>query len=717
MKPTATSAAQIATIAAQSQKVTSSLPGGPKIRIVAPTSTTGAMPKVSSLSTLHNLASGDKKIISTSPAFSGGTTVIKKVVPKPQVPIQNVSVKALPIPIPVAVPKETLSIQRSLENEEILPKQMDFKQANDNQSEMVQEPQSEESKMDTEIQSKDEKMDQESNQPNAAKPPADSSWTLPPIDMKALKLPQQLNKPDAKRPAKSEKGQKKTSKSKAKDASKGPKPVHMASAQEMPGMKRVSTPKFSLSSSPSDSSLSGTQSPDVQADQFMSNSMGHGMKKVGNATNLPLRPSEIDLHEMKLSGSSASLSQIDTGDMNFGGDNHMHPQWNQGMQGSQTGSQFSGNQYQSNTGQMSSGYNQSRNMPISSNSNPQINTSTSNAGNFFNPGLPDDISSQNSQMTNQGQNSMNQSMMPQMNQGGMFSNNQNIYGAFGAPTYIDNQRMNNSGMPGFGNMGFNNPLSSVMGPGMGNALTNPMSINQAMSQAGPMPVGQQSRMSTDIMTSSHGNQAQQNVADYTMSGIHNNSSFLSELTETDENFLSQLDESSQGSGGDSSQGIPSSSSYGNTSIPSNSSALSVQNNMSGNFMQQAGQMNNMDMFSQQNQSFFPKFGNNQFNRNTNFGNQPNMGMSQQGGFPAGSMYPMGGMMQPGMFPYPTFAPYPYAPMMAPMPYYPMPFQPQYGAQGGMGAPAGNMGQGAPMGQSGNSGMGLPTGNQGDLSFQ
>ncbi|WAR25686.1 ARIP4-like protein [Mya arenaria] len=706
VKPSPTSATQIATIAAQSQKVSSALQSAAKIRIVAPntntSSATGGMAKVSSLTTLQNLASGDKKIISKSPAFSGGTTVIKNVQPKVQNAIQNVNVNAKTIATPYESANVIANKQAASHDK---PEPMEVKPATAELKPKVNEvkPESELKQLVQKSEYADSKPKMETQQST------DAAWNLPPIDMKALKLPQQFNKtPTAAVKAKAEKGQRKSSaKSKAKDMNKGSKGGKPPSGTEMPGMKRVGTPKFSLSNSPSDSSMSGTQSPDVQNEHF--GQMVPPQSNLAHQGILPMRPSEIDLHQMKLSGSSASLASMGDGS-NFGGDGHCGQNlWSHGMQNNQSMSQFSGgNQFQSNTVPP-------MNTESMNQSNLPSNNSNSNAG-FFNPGLPDNshtVSSQNkNQMLPQGQGPVNQPMM--QNQGQGFSNNQNIYGGFGGPAYIDNQRMNmnNSNLPGLGHQSMNIGNSSMSS---GARISNTISgISNASMNSG---IGNSGMSSGTAMSQADQNSAtphSQNMGDFTMSGIHNNSSFLSELTETDENFLSALDENSQGSSGESSdQGNPSV----NIDADSSSTPIMANNITGGQLQQQQGQMN-FDMFSQQNQGFYPNFGNNQFNRNSNFGNQPNMNMSQQGNFPGGSMYPMGGMMQPGMFPYPTFAPYPYPPMMAPMPYYPMPFQPQYGNQAGMGHPTGNIPQGTQMGQNaGSSTVGMPVGNQTDSNYQ
>jgi hypothetical protein len=279
-----------------------------------------------------------------------------------------------------------------------------------------------------------------------------------------------------------------------------------------------------------------------------------------------------------------------------------------------------------------------------------------------------------------------------------FTNNQ---GMFGDSSNMGFMQGNNRNMAtSFGNQNTNFQNYGGQLPNFGNNAGGFGNLSTESSGFG----NQDSGFSTNLQHNSD------SMGDFTMSGIHNNSSFLSELTDADDNFLSQLEEGSDQTG---QQNNPLTS----AGATQNSGMLggNLQSASMGMPAYQQGGMN-FDMFSnqpQQNQNFFPNFGgaSNQFNRNNSFGNQHNM--SQQGGFLGGSMYPMGGMMQPGMFPFPAFAPYPYAPMMAPMPYYPMPFQPQYGGQGAsMGQQGGN-----PMSQSSGMNMGLPMGQQGDGSFQ
>ncbi|KAH3820380.1 helicase ARIP4-like isoform X2 [Dreissena polymorpha] len=667
-KGSGTTASQIATIAAQSQKIsTATINSGTKIRIVTPNTSTTGSPKIGPITTLQTLANGNKKIISNSLAFSGGTTVIRKVIPKPG--LQTIKRLAMPASMESGVSASGLSDVK------------DSGKKTEEENKAAAEETSE----------KSEDMSEEKD--SAKLVTKDVSWNLPPIDMKAIKLPQfNADKPMASTgliTEKVKKSAKKPSKSKVKEINIAPNSGSAGNSFDMPASK-VSKPKFTLSGSPSDSNLSGTQSP-LSSMSDQSNSSSQQSQIGSNHGSLPLRPSEIDLHEMKLTSnpnSSSNLSQMSADSSGF-------RNWNQGLGNSGAGNQwensaksmsgYAGNQFQSSNvrPQYSTGFSQP------SLQNPMQNIQTSaQVGGFFNPGIPDNSVANNSMSDvnnpgiSQSKRSAGQTLL--QTQAGMYNSNQNMFGNFGAPTYLDSQQMNaNKNMlPGYGSqiMGYKAPVS------------NTMPFGQAAHTAG----------------------TNQNVGDFTMSGIHNNSSFLSELTETDDNFLSQLDDSSQGSNSDTPlTSSTASAQYGNPGGMNVGMNMMSTNNM-GQF-NPSGQAN-FDMFSPQphNPGFYPNFGNNHFN--ANFGSQQPMGMSQPGGFPGGNMYPMGGIMQPGMFPYTPFAPYPYAPMMAPMPYYPMPFQPQYGAQGTTMGPQA-MGQQGPQ-MAAASGMVMPLGGQqGDGTFQ
>lgn len=680
---TGTNVSQIAKIAAQSSKVNKVIQSGTKVRIVTPNASLAIDNKsAGELSSVAGSGQGDladgKNVISNSPAFAGGTTIIRKVDPK--VSVGNVTKVTLPVVADNPMNNSRTSADKELKSEE-----------NSNSSSMSSETDNEKTKKDS----------------------SDSSWSLPPIDMKAIKLPQKLDttvSSDGKTKVK-----KSSYKSKAKAAKKG---IDIGGSFSSPGPTSISAvPKFSLAESSSDSNMSAeNQSPGmIQPEQNMGN-QSIPQQPGNSAANLPTRPSDIDLHEMKLTENAFSSKHLSDMGGNSAVSRQNQPQW----QNSNIG-----NQYQSKMPQ---------NEPFSNRlpkTQPVLPTeSNTSSGGFFNPGLPD------SAQAGQGSNSSNQ-MMPQgsgmmgqqQNQGHMYkTNNQmynqnampNMFGSFGSQNYPGTQSASNLNQnTGFGNQnpGFSGLTKSSSFPSQQNNLNN------------------------------------DNMADFTMSGIHNNSSFLSELTDADDNFLSQLGDNSSQSGHsstmDSSQNSADISSVGNfagssgmgatgtgtqssmmESQPGNMVSQSNMGSQSSNMGSQFGSMGmqpgypqqsggmNFDMFSQpqnqQKQGFFPNFGNNQFNRSSNFGGQQNMNMPQQGGFPPGNMYPMGGMMQPGMFPYPAFAPYPYPTMMAPMPYYPMPFQPQYGGQGpNMGQQGGSIG--GSMGQpTGN--MGMPMGQQGDSGF-
>lgn len=582
---------------------------------------------------MKNLSEG-KKIISNSPAFNGGNTIVKKVAPKQPV-IGNIKT--------ITIPKVVASTEKAEPTKE----------------------QSEESKMDVTADSGTPK----SSDSNVSK---ESSWNLPPIDLKALKLPQQYS---GVQNSKNKKAELNVSSLKNKTVSKSVKQELATSQSTGDKTSAKAKPKFTLSGSPSDSSQSGSQSP-------VSEMMNPVATPPVNpqADYLSTRPSDIDLHEMKLTSNPNSTNDL----------SQITPMASQG--------QVPGNQsmpFTSNTSRNKNQLNSNQNIGFQQPMQPTQKSSRSSSG-IFNPGLP--IASSAAEIK-QTPGTVAQSQAPFQEQ--MFSNNQarsGLYGDSGGSGFMNMQSDNRNMASNFG-QNFQN-----QNPAFGNQSSGFGTQNAGFGNTAP-------QQSSDTM------------ADFTMSGIHNNSSFLSELTDADDNFLSQLDaysDQNSQSSVDSTQTINQSgrmmqnTGIGQQPTGSQSGNMGMQNYQQGNM--------NFDMFSnqqQQNQNFFPNFsGNNQFNRSNSFGNQQNVNMSQQGGFPGGSMYPMGGMMQPGMFPYPAFPAYPYPPMMHPMPYYPMPFQPQYGGQGGsMGHQTGNVGQqGSNMGQQG-SNMGIPLGQQGDNSFQ
>lgn len=620
-----TTAGQMAIISAQSQKVAGIQQAtGSKIRIVAPNTSTSSSTgtKVSSLAALQNLSEG-KKIISHSPAFSGGSTIVKKVIPKTQPLIKDMKTILLPT---------TTSMSAAFE--------------------ASKEPLAE-SKLDSKI---------ETSVPTStvATVNKEMSWNLPPIDMKALKLPQQLS---SVRSIDNKKIEPNLSSPKTKGVNKSVKPDAGMSQSQDELSKRQGKPKFNLTGSPSDSNQSGSQSP--VTDMMSTGSTLAAMSQTGM---LSTRPSDIDLHEMRLSSNQNSTPQM----MPTRHESQQQADWLETL-GNQSYSS-SNNQNQSGNPQ-NVGFQQ----PI-----PRLpkNTSSQSSGGIFNPGLP------NMTGTNEMKQISNASALGQAPQtsthGQVFSNNQtsqSIYGDFGGTGFMNTQ-----------GSGRNAARSSFGTPNS--------TFQDQSSSFGNQNSGFNS-----------GNSGNDNMADFTMSGIHNNSSFLSELTDADDNFLSQLD----AAGSDqNSQTSMDGSQMVNPAASTQSGSMASSSSLGMPTYPQGGM--NFDMFSnpqQQNQNFFPNF-----NSNNQFGSQQNMNMSQQGGFPGGPMYPMGGVMQPSMFPYPAFAPYPYAPMMAPMPYYPVPFQPQYGGQGAnMGQQTGNIGQqGTSMGQPGAS-MGKPMSEQGDSSFQ
>lgn len=648
---TSTTVGQLSKIATQTQKVNKVIQGSPKIRVVTPTASSLGTSMGTNVSAATAAALGDKSIIANSPAFGGGTTIIRKVDPKG---LAEGSKKVSVSVSSVGAESSSTAAMKEFKSEE-----------SSNSSSVSSETESEKAKKDS----------------------SDSSWNLPPIDMKAIKLPQKIDSAVGN----SSVGKVKKTSTKAK-GKRTPKAMGMKlnNAGGFTNMgSNTNVPKFSLAESSSDSNLSTEiQSPRVNTpEQPLPSNRPPPQQAVVSASHFSSRPSDIDLHEMKLTEntfSSSSLSEMDSNNSDLMRQGSYQSPWQSNA----------GNNYQTGAPQTES------RAPLPQRSQDTLNSRPNQGTGFFNPGLPDNmaVSEQSSQPVSQASNMINQTK----NQRQMYNSNNQMYHGNNMPNMFGNFNT-----PSYG--GFQNANSMKQNMGFG---------NQSSGFDNTTP-------KTSSYTSQQSHPNNDNMADFTMTGIHNNSSFLSELTDADDNFLSQLggensNQSSQSNSMDSSQNNISTTSAGN--LGSNAGAGSQSGNMGSQYgnmgmqssyqqPQQSGGMN-FDMFSQpqQNQGFFPNFNSNQFNRSSNFGSQQNMNMPQQGGFPGGNMYPMGGMMQPGMFPYPAFAPYPYPPMMAPMPYYPMPFQPQYGAQGP------NMGQqGGSMGQPGGN-IGMPMGQQGDGGF-
>jgi len=688
---TTTTVGQLSKIAATTQKVNKVIQGGPKIRIVTPTNSVSSGAATTIITSAIG-SSGDKtNVISNSPAFGGGTTIVRRADMK----LTPEALKNITVPL----------ISTSLESTQDSPMKEYKSEENSNSSSVSSETEGEKLKKET----------------------PDASWDLPPLDINTMKLPQNQGDMGVQPmmgipPISTEKVKKGNSKARVKGTSKAlsmkATKKSRANIKDMMATGGLNTnvhvPKFSLAESSSDSNLSSEiQSPRVNTPEQMNAGMNyrpHPQQAVVSASRFSSRPSDIDLHEMKLNENSFSSNNLGEMDSNSSSSSNMMGQ-NQSQWQNNPGNSYHGNMQQ----QLPESRPTQPLRPQASMMSAATNNST---GGFFNPGLPDNRTSTGSMPGTQVNQPVSQSapgMMDQQQQQPqqqrqMYNSMPSMFGNFG-PNY--------NAFPPTGSMNQN--------VGVGNPTSGFESSNNTPAKSGSFSSQQRSQPN---------NSENSNMGDFTVSNIHNNSSFLSELSDADDNFLSALggDNSNQSSGHSNSMETSQNSSIKTTSssnFGSNAAGLgsqatgSVGAQFTGNMgMQpstyqqpQAASGMNFDMFSQpqQNQGFFPNFNtNNQFNRNSSFGGQQSMNMTpQQGGFPGGSMYPMGGMMQPGMFPYPAFAPYGYPPMMAPMPYYPMPYQPQYGAQGpGIGQQTTGT-----LPQPGAQQMGMaPIGQQGDAAF-
>ena len=457
-------------------------------------------------------------------------------------------------------------------------------------------------------------------------------------------------------------------------ALKIPKQLNESSFQrnEQDKPSNSSSASKSVNSSKPTFSLSQTPIPDTKTPPVLP------LKKDVEPAKLSTRPSDIDLHELQLSNNPVTT----------------------------------------NSSQMSESLN--------TNSSQSTIFTTNNS---FIPSDPSYTGAGNQQPIVPQQNNMISQQMQGFATDNMMSNNMSSQQMGGG--MMNSGQPNNAGMYSQNQTGFGHSSMSDFSGNQSNF--NNMSNFSGMNQYGGNNMGNQNFGYNSGMTGTgvqqHGYGGGSTDLNSDFNGIHNNSSFLSELnfSETDDNFLSQLSGANDNVQNQGNQ-IRNDSQGSNMFMNSQNFGGGGAGSMGMQGYQPSQQQNmNYDMFnsSQQNPSFFPKFGNNQFPVNNSFGG--NQSFSQQGGYPSGSMYPMGGMMQPTMYGYPPFAPYPYAPMMPPMPYYPMPFQPQYGVgnsnMGNSNMGNSNMGN-SNMGSSnmGNSSMGSQGGGfnmnvgQGDHSF-
>ena len=401
----------------------------------------------------------------------------------------------------------------------------------------------------------------------------------------------------------------------------------------------VTRPMFGLPESPGSSSSS--QSPKPAPPLTPPFSQGPGPQTLSQSKSgpsLPMRPSDIDLHELQLSGNSGSIStrpsDIDLSAMQLGtgGKKEKKPRKPRAKSSKSA-----------KTSKQTASQSNIENLLTSSQSVPAnlIGTYGRVQSSFQGQGmLP------SNQPSNQPRNKpSNQRSSP-----------------FAGASQSNMQ----SGFVG-------NTSSSTGSQNMGNTSLETDAQPQGMETEGGAQGGEFMRMMSNEESSQDDDSL---LADFS-SNMQNNSSFLSELnlTEAEQNFMSQHV-------------------YDNGQSNTNSSASNQMGNANpsigmpgfgsvGMGYQQPNM--NFDMFGNaQNTGYnFPNFGGGPYQNSSYLGNQSaNQNMPHSNSYP-GSMYPM---MQPGMYGYPPY-PYPYPAMMPPMPFYPpMPMHPQYG-QG-----AGNIGQ-------------------------
>ena len=443
-----------------------------------------------------------------------------------------------------------------------------------------------------------------------------ASWNLKPINITAIKNPLQQQEygnsgqstPDS-------------------DTSKIKVSASQPSSQEAELNTR---PTFDLADSLSESS-SSSQSPKAQSHTPPS-SQGLIPSQNKSSTSLPMRPSDIDLHELQLSGESKAMSQrpsdIDLSAMQL-------------SSGTQEKKKSRSRTTKSNKGvtkpKQSSSQNNLENLLSSSQSTPKNMGGTQNK--FTGHGH------------SQGQGQY-QGMLPSNQYPGGSGSQGNVQSGF------------------TGGMGSNEQTQNM------HNVNNSSLGAQAMETQSGAPGGFMRMMSSDDSQDDDSL-----LADFS-SNIQNNSSFLSELnlTETEQNFMSQHVFDNEQSNSNTNQ----------MNMMNYNGNMGMSGFNSGNMGYQQSGMNFDSMFNNtQNAGYnFPNYGGG-YPGNSYLGNQSaNQRLPHSNSYP-GSMYPMPGMMQPGMYGYP-YPPYPYPPMMPPMPYYPpMPMPPQYG-QGANNVPQMNM---------------------------
>lgn len=383
---------------------------------------------------------------------------------------------------------------------------------------------------------------------------------------------------------------------------------------------------FGLPESPSESSSSSQSPKPAQLNQFASLALTQSQSKSG--PSLSMRPSDIDLHELQLSGESKSMSQrpsdIDLSAM-----------------------------------RLSSSAKKEKPKKSRARKNEPLKESASQ-NSIEN--LPTSVQAQiggnqdRTQKTTQGQMQFSSTLpsgQPSSQPGNQLAggNQSNMHSGFMGNTESGSNIHNMGGM-----------------------------ISETGSQSQGIETESGAQGGFMRMMSNEDSQDEDSLLAEFSSNIQNNSSFLSELnlTETDQNFMSQhvYDNNQSNSNNMNNQ----MNNYPNIGIPGFGS---------GGINYQQPNMN-FDMFNSQNTGYnFPNFGGGPYPPTGYLGNQSaSQNMPASNSYPS-SMYPMPGMMQPGMYGYP-YAPYPYPHMMAPMPFYPpMPMPHQYG-QGASNIPQMNM---------------------------
>ena len=451
------------------------------------------------------------------------------------------------------------------------------------------------------------------------------SWNLKPINVSAIKNPLQQHM----------------------DSVSG-QPVTNIDSSKVPGSQTGSKepeqnirPTFDLGDNLSESSSSNSQSPKPFTPPL---SQGPIPSQVKGSSSLPMRPSDIDLHELQLSGESKAMSQRPS-DIDLSA-----------MKLSTTKKETEKKKPRARSTKASKA---SKSTKAPSSQNNLENLLSSPQGTSQNIGnLPQNIAGAQNKFQSQSQNQFQQGMLPSNQYPGGTGSHSNMQSGFTGGV---------GSSEGTQNMGNANMTNTMGAQGMDTGSQGSMEARSGGTPGGFMR-----------MMSGEDSQDDDSLLAEFNSNIQNNSSFLSELnlTEADQNFMSQhvFDNN------------PSNMNQMNMSSNYNNNMGMSGYNSGGNMGYQQPGMNydSGGMYNNpQNTGYnYPSFGAGPYQGNSYSGNQSSsQRMPHSNSYP-GSMYPMPGMMQPGMYGYPPY-PYPYPPhMMPPMPYYPpMPMPPQYGQPG------------------------------------